>query len=220
MHIHFDKQLYNKEETIWYKLYLLAEYSPSPLSKNVYVNWYDTDGKMLRQTVAPLFQSTAKGSFDIPPDYKGEFLRVKAYTSWMLNDDTAFIYQKDIPVNNGTPITKVKANKRTRLELFPEGGNLVVGIDEKIAFKASDQWGMPVMFKGKLVNSKNQVLDSLRVRHDGMGFFFLKPEPGEQYRVDWTDEYGAKKSTPVANIQKEGLALSIAGTNDKALIQV
>lgn len=220
MHIHFDKQLYNKEETIWYKLYLLAEYSPSPLSKNVYVNWYNTDGKMLRQTVAPLFQSTAKGSFDIPPDYKGEFLRVKAYTSWMLNDDTAFIYQKDIPVNNGTPITKVKANKRTRLELFPEGGNLVVGIDEKIAFKASDQWGMPVMFKGKLVNSKNQVLDSLRVRHDGMGFFFLKPEPGEQYRVDWTDEYGAKKSTPVANIQKEGLALSIAGTNDKALIQV
>lgn len=220
MHIHFDKQLYNKDETIWYKLYLLAEYSPSPLSKNVYVNWYDTQGKMLRQTVAPLFQSTAKGSFDIPVDYKGEFVRVKAYTSWMLNDDTSFIYQRDIPINKGIPVAKAKPIRKTRLELFPEGGNLVYGIDEKIAFKASDQQGRPVMVKARLMNQKNQVLDTLRVKHDGMGFFFLKPVPEEQYRVDWIDEYGMKGSTQLTGIQKEGLSLSITGTNDKALIQV
>ena len=59
MHIHFDKQVYNKDETIWYKLYLLVDNSLSGLSKNVYVDWYDTDGKMLRQTVSPIFQSTA-----------------------------------------------------------------------------------------------------------------------------------------------------------------
>jgi hypothetical protein len=220
MHIHFDKQLYNKEETIWYKLYLLAEYMPSPLSKNVYVNWYDTEGKMLRQTVAPLFQATAKGSFDIPTDYKGEFVRVKAYTSWMLNDDTSFIYQRDIPINKGIPVAKTKPVRKTRLELFPEGGNLVYGIDEKIAFKASDQQGRPVMVKAQLMNQKNQVLDTLRVKHDGMGFFFLKPVPEEQYRVDWIDEYGMKGSTQLTGIQKEGLSLSITGTNDKALIQV
>ncbi len=220
MHIHFDKQLYNKEETIWYKLYLLAEYMPSPLSKNVYVNWYDTEGKMLRQTVAPLFQATAKGSFDIPTDYKGEFVRVKAYTSWMLNDDTSFIYQRDIPINKGIPVAKIKPVRKTRLELFPEGGNLVYGIDEKIAFKASDQQGRPVMVKAQLMNQKNQVLDTLRVKHDGMGFFFLKPLPEEQYRVDWIDEYGMKGSTQLTGIQKEGLSLSITGTNDKALIQV
>jgi hypothetical protein len=220
MHIHFDKQLYNQEETIWYKLYLLAEYMPSPLSKNVYVNWYDTEGKMLRQTVAPLFQATAKGSFDIPTDYKGEFVRVKAYTSWMLNDDTSFIYQRDIPINKGIPVAKIKPVRKTRLELFPEGGNLVYGIDEKIAFKASDQQGRPVMVKAQLMNQKNQVLDTLRVKHDGMGFFFLKPLPEEQYRVDWIDEYGMKGSTQLTGIQKEGLSLSITGTNDKALIQV
>ncbi len=220
IHIHFDKQLYNKEETIWYKLYLLAEYIPSPLSKNVYVNWYDTEGKMLRQTVAPLFQSTAKGSFDIPTDYKGEFVRVKAYTGWMLNDDTSFIYQRDIPINKGIPVAKTRPVRKTRLELFPEGGNLVFGIDEKVAFKASDQNGRPVMVKAQLLNSKNQVLDTLRVKHDGMGFFFLKPLPGEQYRVDWLDEYGTKGSTPVSDIQNEGLALTLASTNDKALIQV
>ncbi len=220
MHIHFDKQLYNQEETIWYKLYLLTDNIPSPLSKNVYVDWYDAEGKMLRQTVAPLFQSTSKGSFDIPASYKGEFVRVKAYTRWMLNDDTSFIYQKDIRINKNDKSVKKPIVLRTKLELFPEGGSIIEGLDEKIAFKASNQFGIPVLIKGALLNDKNKVLDSLRVLHDGMGTFSLRPSAGEKYRIDWTDENGVKGSTAITGIRPEGLALSIQGTNDKALIQV
>jgi hypothetical protein len=82
MHIHFDRTIYNKEETIWYKIYILTSAGElSTLSKNVYVEWYDTTGKMIKQTVAPLYQSTAKGSFDIPHDYTGNF-----YASGLLHD--------------------------------------------------------------------------------------------------------------------------------------
>jgi len=220
MHIHFDKQVYNQDETIWYKLYLLTDNIPSPLSKNVYVDWYDAEGKMLRQTVGPLFQSTTKGSFDIPTGYKGDFVRVKAYTRWMLNDDTSFVYQKDIRINKIGKPEKKQVVLRTKLELFPEGGSIVAGLEEKIAFKATNQFGIPVLVKGALLNDKNKVLDSLRVLHDGMGTFFLRPSAGEKYRVDWTDENGIKGSTVITGIQQEGVALSIQGTNDKALIQV
>jgi hypothetical protein len=220
IHIHFDKQLYNQDETIWYKLYLLTDNIPSPLSKNVYVDWYDAEGKMLRQTVGPLFQSTTKGSFDIPTGYKGDFVRVKAYTRWMLNDDTSFVYQKDIRVNKIGKPEKKQVVLRTKLELFPEGGSIVTGLDEKVAFKATNQFGIPVLVKGALLNDKNKVLDSLRVLHDGMGTFSLRPSAGEKYRVDWTDENGVKGSTAITGIQQEGVALSIQGTNDKALIQV
>lgn len=220
MHIHFDKQVYNQNETIWYKLYLLTDNIPSPLSKNVYVDWYDAEGKMLRQTVGPLFQSTTKGSFDIPTGYQGDFVRVKAYTRWMLNDDTSFIYQKDIRINKIGKPEKKQVVLRTKLELFPEGGSIITGLDEKIAFKATNQFGIPVLIKGALLNDKNKVLDSLRVLHDGMGTFSLRPSTGEKYRVDWTDENGIKGSTAITGIQQEGVALSIQGTNDKALIQV
>ena len=220
IHIHFDKQLYNKDETIWYKLYLLADISPSPLSKNIYVDWYDAEGKMLRQTVAPLFQSTAKGSFDLPVGYKGAFVRVKAYTRWMLNDDTSFIYQKDILINNGDVPVKKQVVLRTKLELFPEGGHLVEGLNEQVAFKATNQFGIPVLVKAALKNDKGKVLDSLNVLHDGMGLFSLQPLAGENYYVEWTDENGVRGSTPLTGIQKEGVSLSIAGTNDKALIEV
>ena len=59
IHIHFDKQLYNPDETIWYKVYLMAGNEPSPLSKNMYVEWYDTTGRMIKQTV---FGISTRGS--------------------------------------------------------------------------------------------------------------------------------------------------------------
>ena len=100
IHIHFDRTMYNTGETIFYKLYVLSGVDWTTVSKNVYVNWYDNNGNYIKQTVAPLFQSSAKGSFEVPANYKGDLLRVKAYTRWMLNDDSVFLYEKSIAINN------------------------------------------------------------------------------------------------------------------------
>ncbi len=44
----------------------------------------------------PIFESSAKLQFEIPANFKGSRIRVKAYTRWMLNFDAAFIFTKDI----------------------------------------------------------------------------------------------------------------------------
>lgn len=221
IHIHFDRSVYNKSETIWYKLYLLSGTELSTLSKNVYVEWYDTTGKMISQTVAPLFQSTAKGSFDIPADYPGQLIHVKAYTRWMLNDDSAFIYQRELAINNpaGTQ-KKSQPVMRTRVELFPEGGYLVQGLNTRIAFKATNQFGTPVRIKALLQTDKDKTIDTLKVKHDGMGVFYLFCKPGESYKLNWTDEYGNKGILPVMAGKQEGASLAINTTNDKALVKV
>lgn len=223
IHIHFDRSVYNREETIWYKVYLLAgsDLLMSGLSTNMYLEWYDASGKMIRQTVAPLFQSTAKGSFDVPADYKGNMLRVKAYTRWMLNDDSAFIYQRDIAINNTRKTTSAAAPVfKTKVEAFPEGGALVEGLRSRIAFKATNQYGTPVFVKAVLLNDKNKVLDTLKVKHDGMGSFNLQPKAGESYTISWTDPSGAKGTSPVPVAKKEGAVLSISTTNDKAIVNL
>ena len=148
IHIHFDRTMYNTGETIFYKLYVLSGIEWTTLSKNVYVNWYDESGNYLKQTVAPLFQSSAKGSFEVPANYKGDFLRVKAFTRWMLNDDSVFLYEKNIPINDGS-LAKLKSTTipKTRVDIFPEGGTLVNGLNSKIAFKATNGAGIPVFIK-------------------------------------------------------------------------
>ena len=157
MHIHFDRTIYNKGETIFYKLYILSGLEWTNLSKNVYVAWYDSNGNSIKQTVAPLFQSSAKGSFEVPANYKGDFIKVKAYTRWMLNDDSVFLYEKNIAINDATNDKKINiAAQKTRVDVFPEGGELVNGLASKVAFKATNGYGIPVFIKGFVLNDKNK----------------------------------------------------------------
>jgi len=221
IHIHFDRTMYNTGETIFYKLYVLSGMEWTSVSKNVYVNWYDNNGNYIKQTAAPLFQSSAKGSFEVPANYKGDFLRVKAYTRWMLNDDSVFLYEKNIPINDGV-VSKAKsiAAIKTRVDIFPEGGSLVEGLLSKLAFKATNNYGTPVFIKGFVVNDKNKVVDTLRVQHDGMGVFKLRPIAGEKYQLNWTDENGQKGTSPITAASKEGVILKISMDNEKAYAQV
>ena len=221
MHIHFDKQVYNPDETIWYKVYIMTGNELSPLSKNVYVEWYDTAGKLIKQTVAPLFQATAKGSFEIPINYKGDYVHVKAFTRWMLND-TTFLYEKDLVINNQSSSKSLTISKikKTTVEIFPEGGFLVQGLTSRVAFKATNSVGMPVLIRGFLMNNKNEIIDTIKVKHDGMGLFSFSPLAGVDYFLKWKDEKGVDGITPVPVTKNTGAIMHVSTSNDKALVQV
>jgi hypothetical protein len=221
IHVHFDKTIYNKEETIWYKIYILDDQGLTQLSKNVYMEWFDQAGKLIRQHVAPLFQSTAKGSFDLPADYTGSVIRMKVYTRWSLNDDPAFGFERDIVINNNETIVKPsKTENNTLVNVFPEGGELITGLNSLVAFKATDKFGKPVNIKGLLVNQLGKTLDTIKVRHDGMGSFRLMPKAGESYSLKWIDPAGNTGIIAIPVNPKEGITLSVATNNEFANVKV
>jgi hypothetical protein len=221
IHVHFDKTIYNKEETIWYKIYILDDQGLTKLSKNVYMEWFDQAGKLIRQHVAPLFQSTAKGSFDLPADYTGSVIRMKVYTRWSLNDDPAFGFERDIVINNNETIVKPsKTENNTLVNIFPEGGELITGLNSLVAFKATDKFGKPVKIKGLLVNQLGKTLDTIKVRHDGMGSFRLMPKAGEAYSLKWIDPAGNTGIIAIPVNPKEGITLSVTTNNEFANVKV
>ena len=221
IHVHFDKTIYNKEETIWYKIYILDDQGLTQLSKHVYMEWFDHAGKLIRQNVAPLFQSTAKGSFELPADYTGSIIRMKVYTRWSLNDDPAFGFERDIIINNNETITKPgKAENNTIVNVFPEGGELITGLNSLVAFKATDKYGKPVKIKGLMVNQLGKTLDTIKVRHDGMGSFRLMPKAGETYSLKWIDPAGNTGIIGIPFNKKEGITLSVTTNNEFANVKV
>ena len=221
IHVHFDKTIYNKEETIWYKVYILDDQGLTQLSKHVYMEWFDQNGKLIKQHVAPLFQSTAKGSFDLPADYTGSVIRMKVYTRWSLNDDPAFGFERDIVINNNETIVKPsKTENNTSVNVFPEGGELITGLNSLVAFKATDRFGKPVKIKGLLVNQLGKSLDTIKVRHDGMGSFRLMPKAGETYSLKWIDPAGNTGIIGIPVNKKEGITLSVTTNNEFANVKV
>lgn len=220
-YLQYDKSSYTPGETIWFKAYMMKGVSPSDESKIFYTDWTDEAGNLLLHGVAPIIDAASNGQFDIPPGYTGKFIHVKAYTRWMLNFDSAFLYEKDIRIIDKTKATPPpKISRIFTLQFFPEGGDAVAGVLNKIAFKANDQWGKPVSIKGYIQNSKGKKIDTLRSMHDGMGFFFLVPEKGENYTAKWKDDNGAEHSTPLPAIKPEGVLMNVKVDGAKRVFNV
>ena len=223
VHLHFDKNIYNKDETIFFKGYIRTGNDPSQLSKNLYVEWYDTTGKLIKQTVSPVFQSSAKGSFELPTGFTGNFVHVKAYTTWMLNHDTDFVFKKDILINSPvlvSPKLTAPVELKTTVQAFPEGGMAVAGIPNKFAFRATSPYGDPVKIRGILVDSKMKKVDTLITRHDGMGIFSFTPTVNENYQLNWMDEKGKKGTTPIEKPKTEGIVMQVQGGNEEATVKI
>lgn len=214
-YIHYDKSAYSAGETIWFKAYLMNEIIPADESKTLYVDWIDDKGSLMLHAVSPLVQAVTNGQFEIPSDYKGKMIHIRAYTKWMLNFDSAFIYKKSIPIITRETTAAQKSQPIPSIQFFPEGGDIVAGLNNKIAFKANDQWGRPVKVKGVVISSKNKVEDSIRTIHDGMGYFRLTPQPGISYTAKWKDEKGVERTTALPKIKSSGalLQVTVSGTN-------
>jgi hypothetical protein len=221
IHVHLDKQAYNREETIWYKVYILDDVVPTRLSRNLYVEWFDPEGKLVFRSTAPLYAGSSRGNLELPADYDGHFIRMRVYTRWSLNDDPAEYHERDIVIHQPKPpALPVPIPKTIQVDLFPEGGDLVAGLMSKVAYKAVDGRGMPVRIQGKITNGKGQPIDSLRSRHDGMGFFFLIPDATERYFVKWKTSEGDTGTVEVSRPRPTGATLSLFTTNENAVVKV
>jgi len=215
-YLHYDKSVYAAGETVWFKAYLMQGILPADSSKTLYIDWVDEKGTVLSHNVSPVIDATASGQFDIPSDYTGRFIHVRAYTRWMLNFDSSFLYNKDIRIVSTTQRSTAKpAAPGTDLQFFPEGGDAVAGIKNKIAFLAADQWGRPAAVTGVVQNNMGATVSTFAAQHDGMGFFYLEPQQGITYTAKWKDTKGGTHSTPLPAIKSSGITLQLAQQGTK-----
>ncbi len=214
-HLHYDKPAYAPGETVWFKAYLLEGLLPAAKSKTLYVDWLDDKGAVLHRSVSPLIEGTTNGQFDVPENYKGRYISVRAYTRWMLNFDTAFFYNKNLPILSGSAAPATKPAVVPTLQFFAEGGDVVAGVVNKIAFKATDQWGTPVAVKGMVQTTGGTKVDSFRAVHNGMGFLYLQPQPGVSYVAKWKDAKGIVQTTPLPAVKEEGVVMQLSAIGSR-----
>ena len=66
---------------------------------------------------------------------------------------------------------------------YPEGGNLIAGQPSDVAFKALGSDGNALDIKGEVTDSKGNKITEFKTIHDGMGEFFINPQPDEHYQA-------------------------------------
>jgi hypothetical protein len=94
------------------------------------------------------------------------------------------------------------------LNLMPEGGDLIAGIKNNIAFKAVDEFGKPVDFEGRIINQEGEEIKTIESFHQGMGAFNLEVKAGEKYQLEITQpQIDQKFELPKALDKAIGLQL-------------
>lgn len=185
MHIHFDRQAYGAGETVFFKAYLISGFLPSFLSANFYGELYNEQGQKILSVKFPVLTATVSGSFELSRDLPAGEYTFRAYTPWMLNFDPGFLYSHALLVYNDRTVAAVEKTQppQLRMQFFPEGGNLVPGIVNVLAFQVQNQFGEPVTITGSLLDEQGNEVTTLNTVHDGMGKFGFMPAPGKQYHA-------------------------------------
>ncbi|MBS1575597.1 MAG: hypothetical protein JST09_09875, partial [Bacteroidetes bacterium] len=148
---------------------------------------------------------------DLPAQLDPGSYYIRAYTAWMLNFNAAFLFYKKIDVvsEGNTPLPQKensKAKKDFTVEFFPEGGDLVQRLTSLVAFKATDEGGMPVNITGKVMDSDGATVAFLNTIHDGMGKFAIHCSSKKTYSATVTAN-GLTKTFPLPVPKNSGIVL-------------
>ncbi len=106
------------------------------------------------------------------------------------------------------------------LSFYPEGGDLVEGLESNIAFKALDEFGKPADISGVVKTKSGKVAVEFASFHNGMGAFEFEPKIGEEYKVYITQPKGITKSYGLPQSLKRGWVLNVEDNDDENLTVV
>ncbi|MDB5134414.1 MAG: hypothetical protein JWP37_1017, partial [Mucilaginibacter sp.] len=216
-YLQFDKPYYAAGDTIYFKAYVTMgeKHELSTISGVLHVDLINTNSKTDQSIKLQLVNGTAWGDFALPDSLPAGSYRLRAYTNWMLNDGVYF--DQTLPIgsvlNNKIP-ESAKRNTATPnagadLQFFPEGGQLVMGIPTKIAFKAIGVNGLGMEVKGVIVDNDNKKVANLASSHLGMGCFYVTPQENKSYRAKLTYAGGTQSTINLPTANDKGITLSV-----------
>ncbi len=118
---------------------------------------------------------------------------------------------KEIKIN-------VPCGKREfHINFYPEGGFLVQGLLNKVAFKAVDNYGSPLNIKGVLVNQNGDQLQEIKTNHEGMGVFAFIPKTKDSYYFKINDPVDGDSLYNLPKPLESGYVLSVEQTDNSII---
>lgn len=107
--------------------------------------------------------------------------------------------------------------RRLRVDFYPEGGDLIAGMPNRVYFSARTTVGKPADMKGRILNAKGQVVAEVKTLADekateanqGMGVFEFTPDAGQKYQLQIDSPAGIPYKPDLPETKSEGIVLKV-----------
>jgi len=231
IYIHTDKPYYISGEQIWFRAYLVdaVTHIPSPVSRYVYVELINPLDSVVARVKIQAQEEAYHGYLPIPAHATQGDYTLRAYTTFMRNQDENYFFTKTIPIGVVTTGTTQTAAQRASeavpdddfdLSFYPEGGDLLLGTPCKVAFKAMKSNGQATQVSGTIYNQDSVEIATFKSEHLGMGSFTFLAQKGERYVALCQNDLGQSKCFELPEAVNHGAALSVTQARGNLCLSV
>lgn len=186
--IHTDKAQYRLGSPIWFRVYLYHALTRLPrTSARIHVDLYDREDSLVSALLLNSADHEMDGNIRTSSAWKPGGYILKVYTEEMAVNPTlgepleqpVFLFGAD-----ATPAVVTLGEKRREgIGFFPEGGSLINGISNTVAFRCVDADGQPLDARGYLKDDQGRTVDTFRTTVPGYGKFSFTPSRIRSYRA-------------------------------------
>jgi hypothetical protein len=238
VYLHLNKNHYRAGEVIWFNSYLLnsVTHLPDTSATNIYIDLISSEGVLMGKRVLRSENGVAPGDMTLSSNLPDGNYIMRGYTEQSGNwsEDNFFsrwLYISNDRYENIIPRSGVRTNKRFNRELdlkkrhhevifYPEGGELIQGVNNRVAFKAVDGLGQGLEAGGSLFDERGNELLEFSTIHSGMGSFEFQPAPGSNYyaMVSFNGSRQQRFELPYSGVN--GIALRAERDGENVLLKL
>ncbi|MBN1159375.1 MAG: hypothetical protein JXA61_08330 [Bacteroidales bacterium] len=205
---YFDRRL--KVEVLYEELF----YYPGD-SLHAYISISDHEGSPLTRTdfdysVATFRKDLIKGTAETDAQGNGAISVILPETDEILllniqlkrrkNLGTYSVY---IPMSSSVPA----------ISFFPESRKLIRNLDTRVAFKANDRFGFPMMIEGEIVDRSGNKIADVQSNASGLGMFSYIPDSESTFLKIIIPE-GVDRLYPLPAAQEHGVIMNLSEMDD------
>jgi len=111
------------------------------------------------------------------------------------------------------------------IAFYPEGGELIAGVPNRVYVEAKTPWGDPADFEAELVNGDGEAVEAaddepvtFATEHEGRGRFTFTPEADGQYAIRIVKPSGIERTFDLPETKAAGVNLIINSGQDDAAV--
>lgn len=183
--LHTDHSDYRQGDTISFSGTLLeaTTLEPSTYSKYVYIELINREDSVLCRQKYKCDSACFKGELFLETDLPSGNYYLRAYTRLMQNFSPTAFTLITIPVDN-LSTTRYSGNIPSHVYFYPEGGHLLSGSLQNVAFEVKDENGLPIQTTASLCKgSSDTVYSNLVTDSYGIGSFSFIPDSSSLYYI-------------------------------------
>ncbi|AFD08249.1 TonB-dependent receptor [Solitalea canadensis] len=216
VYVHLSRSEYIAGDNIWFKVYVYdpAERLLTPEANKLYAELFDQNGKLVERKVLFLENGVASSFFKLKNEARAGNYTLRAYTNWMRNfQDQPFsssiIQVTALGEQKTTPFPSDSTKATIDLQVFPEGGLFVEGVDNHFGVKTTLPSGHGTIAYGYVLSPTNDTIQLFKTNKVGISSFTLFDAKAVNYKVGVIYNNNQKKEIEMASPVQKGIAVFV-----------